>query len=210
MEASVVAFCITLFAVLSVLYRKHSKYDEWIAAGLLYGGSMQVIEALLWIDMPEKRYNAAISQYIPLYLIGQVVVSALWAYRFEPRLGLIVLSAAVCLFVYFAGTQANYSYDTTIGPNGRLVWNTYDKDGQNVRALRNFYLNAIFFVLWFVPSFIILGKRVMWFWPFWYLLAAYVYSFSMFWKTGEASSNWCFIGAGLGVLLVLFPLKDKT
>ena len=196
-----------LIAFIIIMLRNPSQYDMWIATFLLYVGSMQVIEALIWLDMTKcgNTYNPIISKWLQIYLIGQIVVNTLWAYKLSPSNGIYILGASLILLLYYIVTLNKYTYDITIGKTGHLVWNAYtiEDKPKNVYWYRTPYLVPLLTILWFAPFFIIMKKNVFKFWPFIYLAATYIYSFINGVNTNELSSLWCFF-ISFGMISLIF------
>ena len=201
-EASVNSFIVILVSFLTIMSRKRSKYDTWIAIFFLYVGAMQLLEALLWKNMGN---NAELTKWVTIYLIGQVVVNNIFAYMMNPKVGVYSLVASVLLLVYYLATINNYTYDTTVGKSGHLVWNTYTKDGENIGWYRSKWLLPILTLLWFLPFFIIMKEKVVYFWPFWFLLSTFIYSAYKGIHTGEMASNWCFFISFAMFTLIFVP-----
>jgi hypothetical protein len=206
-EASINSFIVILVAFFAVMSRKRSKYDTWIAIFLLYVGAMQFLEALLWKNM---NNNSEITKWTTIYLIGQIVVNNIFAYVLNPEIGVYSLTASVLVLLYYLATMNDYTYDTTIGKNGHLVWNTYTKDThENVGWYRSKLLLPVMTILWFLPFFIIMKDKVFQFWPFLYLLGTFLYSAYNGIKTSEMASNWCFFISFAMIGLVFVPV-NKT
>lgn len=203
-QASINSFIMILASFFAVMMRTRTKYDTWIAIFLFYVGFMQIIEAMLWKDLNNTE---KITKFTTIYLIGQVVLNNIFAYIMNPKIGIYSLSASLLLMSYFISTMNDYTYDTTVGENGHLVWNTYTKDGENVYWYRHKILIPILTILWFLPFFIILGKNALHFWPFIYMAGTYLYSAYEGIKSGEMASNWCFFTIFALLALVFVPAK---
>lgn len=209
-NASINSFVLIVSSFIAIMMKKErTKYDTWIAVFLLYVGFMQLIEALLWKNIDSKEDTSDITKVTTIYLIGQLVVNNYFAYVFKPELGVYSLTASVGLLVYYLTTMNRYTYDTTVGKSGHLVWNTYDKEGKNVFWFRSKYLIPILTLLWFLPFFIILKEKVVYFWPFIYLLGTYVYSAYKGMETSEMASNWCFFISFALFLLIFIPASYR-
>lgn len=191
-EASINSFILILISFCALMIKKINKYDKWIAIFLFYVGFMQLIEALLWKRLNSNQDTSDITKFVTIYLIGQIVLNNIFAYMFNPTLGVYSLSASILLLLYYLLTMNNYTYDTTIGKTGHLVWNTYTKNGENVYWFRSKFMIPILTVLWFLPFFIIMKEKVFHFWPFIYVFGTFIYSAYIGIKTSEMASNWCF------------------
>lgn len=203
-EASINSLIVILISFVAVMARKRSKYDTWIAVFLLYIGLMQFLEALLWKNMGN---NSKVTKLTTVYLIGQIVVNNIFAYLLNPKIGAYSLMVSVLLLLYYLATMNDYTYDTTVGENGHLVYNTYTKDThENVGWYRSKMMIPVLTILWFLPFFLILKDKVFKFWPFLYLLGTYIYSAYNGIMTSEMASNWCFFISFAMICLVFFPV----
>lgn len=204
-NASVNSFILILISFIAVMLKKRNKYDTWIAIFLFYVGFMQLIEAFLWKRIDSKQDTSEITKFVTIYLIGQVVLNNIFAYMFNPKIGIYPLFASILLFLYYLLTINNYTYDTTVGKTGHLVWNTYTKNGENIYWYRSKFMIPILTILWFIPFFIILKEKVFYFWPFIYLVGTFIYSAYNGIKTAEMASNWCFFISFALALLIFIP-----
>lgn len=202
-ESSIGAWFIS-FIFCSYMLANPDKYDNWIPLFVLTFTQIQIIEALLWTNINNKSVNSAVTAMLPMMLLLQPLMNSYLAYTHTKNQMFIyamVLYGIAILYTYQAAR--NDTFNTTVGPNGHLVWNRYDENNNSVDIFDSKIIAVIYLLGLIVPFFFMEA-------PIKYLpisVAILTFSMSALFYKEEFSSWWCYISVSLAFIAVLFPKK---
>lgn len=189
------------------------QYYTWIPLFILTFTQIQIFEAVIWASMGANNgANQYVTALLPYLLLAQPLVNSYLGYKTTNEQVLKDLSYvfAIVIVVYYFMTKGS-TYITTIGKNGRLVWNRYAGSsgtvaGSNVNVafLGNGLIIILYLVGLFMPMFYIPDKTMR--------MIAILYTlgtllFTMYSYKEEMSSMWCYMAVWISLLALIFNRK---
>lgn len=193
------------FAISIILIMRNNQDDIWIASFIIAFSFIQFLEYSIWSHIDDEQKNHYYTRLIPLVLLSHPIVQtmgALLSNQNNQLLSFVVLFYIILFIICFVNLD-NYTYKSSKGEKGHLVWyRTSKKTNQKellIKPLTNFgifYIIGLIFGLFFMKS----SKK-------YYLITHGVFSYfylSRFYQYGEFSSMWCFIAILYSFIALIF------
>lgn len=195
-ESSMNGFVFGIISIIVMLCRGTGS-DKWNAKALTSIVPIQLLEAMMWSDVDNKKGLNNLATRLIAPTIAMQPVTQLWgSLEQNPKLTTITyVMLILSMIIGFSGFSENKNKITTVGPNGHLVW---------AKTIPG----------WFVPIYLCglilplalmkpLGQGLA---QMSELIVTVIYSFYNYKKSGEASSMWCWLASIYEAIAVGGPM----
>lgn len=209
-EANISAW-ITSFILCMYMLTNPEKYPTWMPLMILTFTQIQIMEAIIWTSMDKNQdVNEKATKLLFFMLWLQPMMYFLIGYKATSNEILLYGTFFYTLIlVYLGAATQNDKFISTVGPNGHLQWNRYNKDNKKIDFIGNVLFGSLYLMGIFLPLYLIGGTIS----SIAILYAAITFSFDIYKYKHEFGSMWCFTAVGLSILPILCidgPLMIKN
>lgn len=151
-NSSLLAWVIS-YSIAYYLFYRNRRYDRWNAAFIIVFSLIQLLEAGLWTTVYDDNaaMNDLLTRMVLIVLLLQPLVQSYMGATYTKAQVLYVLAFIYFLLliwgVYRIAVSKPGQFNTTVGPNGHLVWN----DGKG--GMFNGWSGILYLAGLFVPLF---------------------------------------------------------
>ena len=208
-ESSIKAWIIS-FLLSTYMLVNPEKYDNWLPLMILTFTQIQIMEAIIWTSMKgNTEVNEKATKILFFMLWLQPLLNFLIGYtNTNNELLLYGTFFYTLILVYLNMDSRNDRFISTVGPNGHLVWNRYDKNNNKINLMGNNSLGLFYLIGLLLPLFFMRGniKYI----PIVITIATGL--FEAYRYTDEFGSMWCHTAVLLSIAPILYveiPLMLK-
>lgn len=204
-EASIIAWFISLFGSMYML--SDNSYDKWIPLFILTFTQIQIMEGVIWSSINTNNTINTKATTIILFLLWlQPLFNSLIGYQQTNNnilFYLTLLYALIILVTYFTLGQDHFI--TTEGPNGHLVWNRYNDQGEKKSFLGPNFLEILYLIGLFLPFFFLSNSMGI----ITIIFGLVTFLITLTYYGEEFSSMWCYLSVALTIFALSFNKKKS-
>lgn len=184
-EISLLTWFFAIACFIFLIKRNH-KDDIWLALFILTFSTIQLLEALIWLNISSPKKLNIITKIVLIFLWLQPLVNCMAGF-ITTKVAVLGIGAALylCLLAYSTISSSSETFTAVKGPNCHLVW----KRSGSGHFMKSNLFGGIYLLGLFLPL-LFLAKPIT---RYVALFTAFItFTLSRYYYDPEFSSIWCF------------------
>lgn len=205
-ETSITAWIISFISSVYMLANPQI-YNNWLPLFILTFTQIQILESIIWAGY-NTSINGKATKLLLFFLLMQPLINSYVGYKNTNEKTLFYLTVFfILIIIYEYFSTKNDAFNSTVGPNGHLVWNRYDQNGQSKSLFGNNIIGIIYLIGLFLP-FLFMKNNTMKI--ILILFGLITFSLTRIYYNEEFGSMWCFVSVLLSLVALVSPYMIKN